>query len=430
LAKRLLTALVLYSTIVAAPSAARADDLSQLLVDLIQSDIRLAPPPAGFQSHEAHFLPGSTQQLAPYFFNQQLVLQLATLPLGSPSGGFSYQLNPALGTFTRATDSFGPMFSERAATNGKGRLTVGANFQYSRYNSFEGTNLDNGDIKFYLRHAATGGQFFEGDLIQADLKLDLSSSTTTLFASYGLADRWDVALAVPLQHVSLDAVVDAAVLRLATGANSAIHAFPGGGTTATFTSSGSASGIGDILLRTKYRFASTAGGGMAAGVDFRLPSGDANNLLGTGATQVAFVLIGSSTAGRLSPHFNVGYTASSSGKVVSIPDEFGYRFGAEYVATPKATLSAELIGRTLRDAGRLELGDTVWAYRNSAGVTNSTTLHEFIQQSGSLNLVSLGLGGKVNVGGNFLVTGNVLVALTSAGVTARVTPVVGFSYSF
>ena len=429
LSNRIATSLMLFALTLAMPTVARAQSLSELLVDLIQSDILLAPPPAGTPSHAAHFVPGANQQIAPYFFNQQLVLQLATFPLGSPSGGFSYRFDPTLGTFQRATDSFGPMFAERAVTNGKGKLTVGANFQYSKYNSFNGLDLNSGDIKFFLRHSPSGGLFFEGDLIQADLKLDLSSSTTTLFANYGIADRWDVAMAVPLQRVSMDTTVNATILRLSTGANSPIHTFVGGATTASFAKSGTAAGVGDILLRTKYRFTSGSGG-LAAALDVRVPSGDADNLLGTGATQTTVMLIGSATAGRLAPHFNVGYTASTEGKVVNVPDEFGYRFGTELIVKPTVTLSAELIGRTLRDSGRLEVVDSTYSFRNASLVTNTATLHEFVSQPGNLNLASLALGGKVNVGGTLLLTGHVLVALTSAGVTARITPVIGFNYSF
>ena len=42
----------------------------------------------------------------------------------------------------------------------------------------------------------------------------------------------------------------------------------------------------------------------------------------------------------------------------------------------------------------------------------------------------MALGGKFNVAGNLLINANVLVALNDAGVTARVTPVIGFDYSF
>ncbi len=414
-----------------APASAQAQGvpLSQLLVKLIQQDIELAPPPPGFPSHAAHFEPGSDQKLAPYLFNQQIVSQLTTFPIGSSSGGFSYTFDPSLGTFHRTTDSFGPAFAERVQTNGRGRLTVGATYQHSNYNSFLGQHLDNGDVKFYLRHIPTGGAFFEGDLVEADLHLKLTSSTATVFANYGVTDKWDVAVAIPFQRVSMDATADATVLRLATE-NLPIHAFPGGGTTASFSSSGSASGVGDIVLRTKYRLSRNANSGLAAGVDLRLPTGDSANLLGSGTSTAIFTLIGSSTYGPLSPHVNVSYSASGTGDVVVIPNEFGFRVGTELAASPKATLSADLIGRRLFDASPLVYGDTNWTYRNAGGVPGSTTLRELMPTQGALNLYGLALGGKVNVAGNLLVNANVVIALNSSSVVSRVTPVVGFDYSF
>ena len=418
-------------TLLAAEVQAQDVPLSQLLVTLIQSDIRLAPPPAGFQSHEAHFLPGTDQQLAPYFFNQQLVLQLATAPVGSPSGGFSFTFDPAAGTFERATQSFGPMFAERALTNGRGRLTVGASFQYSKYSSFEGQDLDDGSIKFYLHHStATGGAFFEGDLIETALNLDLSSSTTTMFANFGVTDSLDVSVTVPYIQVSMDATVNARVLPLATGQGSTLHTFEGGSTTNVYTSSGSASGIGDILLRGKYRFFSGQGGGVAAALDVRLPTGDAENLLGTGAAAVNVMLIGSSAYGAWSPHFNVAYAASGSGDVVTVPDEFGFRLGTEFTASPRVTLAADLLGRALLDAGRLKLEDTIWPFTDGTGTPHATILSEFTSHDETLSLVQLGVGGKFNLTGNFLINASVLIGLTSSGVNAPFTPVVGFDYSF
>jgi hypothetical protein len=426
-----LAAFVACATLTPATARAQQDvPLSQLLVRLIQSEIRLAPPPPGFISHEAHFIPGSDQLLAPALFNQQIVTQLATFPIGSPSGGFSFVFDPTLGTFERTTQSFGPAFAERALTNGEGRLTFGVNTQYSRYTSFEGQDLRNGDVTFYLRHEDSGGLFFEGDIVEAALNLDLSSSTTTIFANYGVSERFDVALAVPIVRVNMTARVDAEVLPFATPNIPGIHVFPNGTKNAAFSSAGSAAGIGDLLVRSKYRFFDAAGGGLAAGVDVRLPTGNDEDLLGTGAAAVAGTLIGSTTVGRWAPHFNVGFTKSGSGNIVNAPDEFGYRLGTEFIATPTVTLNTTLIGRTLIDAGRLQLTDTTWNFVNNLGVPGSTSFQEYTVRGDSLNLVSLAMGGKFNVAGNVLVSANVLVALSSAGVTARVTPVVGIDYSF
>src|SRR5687768_11485854 len=91
------------------PGLAQDDRLSGILVQLIQSEVRLAGPEPGsqFPSHAAHFIPGTDQRLTPFLFNQAIVSQLSTFPIGSSSGSFSYIFNPSLGTYTRSTTSFG-----------------------------------------------------------------------------------------------------------------------------------------------------------------------------------------------------------------------------------------------------------------------------------------------------------------------------------
>ncbi len=430
--RRLLAGSLLCAAAVVLPAPAHGQEpLSQLLVNLIQAEVRLSPPPPGFPSHEAHFLPGSDQTLAPYLFNQQLVTQLATFPIGSPTGGFAFSFDTSTGTFQRATDSFGPAFADRALTNGRGKLTVGANFQYSKYSSFEGRSLTDGDVKFYLTHQdLPGNLFFEGDLVEAALRLKVSSATTTAFATYGVTDAFDLAVAVPFIRVKMDATVDAKVLRHATGEASPIHVFPGGGDAASFSDSGSATGIGDLLVRAKYRFLDDPGGGLAGSIDLRLPSGDSEQLLGTGAASATFTLIGSSSRGKVSPHFNVAFTGTGTSDVTNLSNEFDYKIGAEFVPAPTVTLNADFLGRTLIGAERLTLTDTVHRFMSAGGVPGSVTIQQYVAESRALNLLSLAVGGKFNVTGTLLINANLLVALNNAGVTARLTPVFGFEYAF
>jgi hypothetical protein len=404
--------------------------LSQILDNLLNTGVLLAPPPPGQPSHSAHFLPSTAQQKVPTFFNQEIATQLATFPTGSSSGGFSFTFNPTLGTFSRTTDSFGPSFAERALTNGRGRFTVGFNFQYSKFNSFEGKDLQNGDVIFYLRHApCCGGAFFEGDLIKTALKLDLSTSTTSLYANFGVSDSFDVAVTVPIVHVSMSATVDATVQPLATQ-SIPIHRFSnGGGLTNSSSQSGSKTGIGDVLVRGKYRLFSAKGGGLAVGIDGRVPSGDSDNLLGTGAGQGTFTLIGSATQGNIAPHFNIGYTVSRAGGLVNIPDSFDYRAGVEWAASPTVTVAADFLGRTLRNAGRLVQQQTIWPFKNAAGVAGSTTFDEFNLTPGSLTQLLGAVGAKFNVAPRLLLSANALFQLNNAGFRANVTPVIGLEYS-
>jgi len=310
----LAAAILLFDLLKPSPVTAQDTGLASVLVRLIQNDIVLAGPPPGsvFPSHSAHFEPGADQKLAPYLFNQAIVSQLSGYPLGSSSGGFSYSFDASLGTYTRSTTSFGPSFAERAVTLGRRRWNVGANYQHASFYSFEGQSLDNGSIKFYLTHADCCNQaFFEGDVIQTALSMDLTTDTFVTFANYGITTRLDVGVAVPIQRVELNANVNATILRLATGSNAAtsqIHTFPGGGSTALFSDGGTASGIGDVVIRSKYHFFRMNGGGLAAALDLRTPTGDVDNLLGTGATTAKVLLIGSGTGGAFAPHFNLGYT--------------------------------------------------------------------------------------------------------------------------
>jgi len=422
-----------------APPRAHAQEtpLSEVLVRLIQADIRLAGPPPGsvFPSHEAHFVPGADARLTPYLFNQAILSQLSTFPLGSSSGGLSYTFDPALGTYSRASTSFGPLFAERALTIGRGRWTVGTNYQHAAFSSFEGKDLDEGDIRFYLTHTSTGGAFFEGDLIETALSMKLKEDTVAMFATYGLMDRLDVGIAVPVVHVSLDATVNAKVLRLATldtGPTSTIHTFDGGANTATYADSRTATGLGDILVRAKYRFFDWAGGALAAAVDIRTPTGDDENLLGTGTTQAKFLLIGSGGPERFSPHFNIGFTASgeSPNAFVNVTDEFNYTGGVEVAASAKVTITGDIVGRQLRGSGRLVERPKTYNWMTSSGVTGSSTFSEFAPESGNLSLVFGTIGVKINPIQNLLISGSVLLPFTDAGMRSNPVPVVGFEYSF
>ncbi len=416
---------------------AQETPLSEILVQLIQADVQLAGPPPGsaFPSHAAHFVPGDNQRLTPFLFNQSIVSQLSTLPLGSSAGGFSYTFDQSLGTYTRNTNSFGPAFAERAVTIGRGRFNVGANYQHATFSSYEGTSLDTGDIRFYLTHLPGGGQFFEGDVVQAALNMKLKTDTFTMFGNYGVTDRLDVGVAVPIVHANLDASIDASVLRLATGdtgPTSTIHTFAGGANTETFSDQGSASGIGDIVLRAKYHFLKSAGGGLAVAFDLRTPTGDESNLLGTGTTQAKFLLVASRASERFSPHVNIGFTASgdSSSEFMHISDEFNYTGGTEIIVSPTVTIAADLVGRQLRNSGRLVETDKTFNWVTQAGVAGSTTVTEFASESGSLNLLLGSLGVKFNPIGNLLISANVLFPLTDAGIRSKAVPVIGFDYAF
>jgi hypothetical protein len=132
--------------------------LAELLPNLILREVTLPRDTVQGLSHEAHFSPIEDNELdnpavgIVRSFNTLMMTQLSTYPVGSPAGGFTYTFDESLGTFRRASSSFGPSFAERAVTMGRRKFNVGFTYQHTRYNTFEGRDLGDGSIKFYLRH--------------------------------------------------------------------------------------------------------------------------------------------------------------------------------------------------------------------------------------------------------------------------------------
>jgi hypothetical protein len=282
-------------------------------------------------------------------------------------------------------------------------------------------------------------------------------------------------LALPFVRVQLDASMTSTLIRLATRDNRTIHAFGGGDPDVRVArESGSASGLGDVLLRGKYRVVKAAGGGLALGVDLRLPTGDEENLLGTGATQVKASLIYSGEHGRFSPHVNVGYTFSSgslretvgayrlgdetpqpissapdafrtvfrgqepggplSAKDLEIPDEIAYTAGFTVQASPRFTLNADVVGRTLLDVNRFGIVSRSFNYREANGgqvlSRQFDDVLDVVDSSANLTLI-LGVAGvKWNVAKRVLLNASVLFPLSDSGLRPEVTPVVGLDVAF
>jgi hypothetical protein len=417
--------------------------LADLIPHLFENTVRLASNPDPNRDHAAHFVdPSGTLSATGTALNESLVSQLSTFPMASSAGGFTYTFDPALGTYERASESFGPSFTERAQTIGAKKWNVGVNYLQAEYESLDGLDLEAGDIEFQLRHIDSsppvGGTppqpFFEGDLINVNTSIDVESATSVFFATYGLTDAFDVSVSMPVVSVDLSAQALLTVDRLATAANPGIHVFPDGSSTSAFQDSDSASGIGDVLLRGKWRFADLENGGVAALLDIRFPTGDEEELLGTGFTQGKLSFIGSGTFGKLSTHANLGYSTSSgdSATLSDLPDELDYRAGLDFAAHPRFTLSGEVVGRTLFDATTAVLGQEPFSFVMAGGTTTLTELRPVVHfVEDDLDLLLGVLGMKFNPTGNLLLTANAMFGLSDDGLEQDgVIGVLGVEYSF
>lgn len=423
---------------VSAPVSAQSGPLADLIPNLFDRTIVLAAT-----AHEAHFVDSSRSLVeAGNLINDSIVSQLGTPPISSSAGGFTYTFDAALGVMTRSSESFGPIFTERADTIGKGKWNVGMSSTRYQYDALGELDLDEGAITQSFTHLDTNhdgttvATVYEGDLILADANLDLTQEATIFSATWGVSDRIDLAMAIPFVRVDLDAALVTRIRRLATEGfeNPAQHRFIDGGDEATHLASDSASGIGDVQLRGKLALVRKEGRSLALGLDLRLPTGNDEELLGTGATAAKLQLFGSASFGRLSTHVNVGYTAAdlADSSAAELSDEIGFSIAADVALHERVTVVGELLWRTLLDAPKLEVGEATHLYRRHDSTQITATTRPTLQsEQENLDLATAVVGVKWNLFGQVLLSTHLLMSLSNDGLHDEdLVPTIGIDYSF
>jgi Putative MetA-pathway of phenol degradation len=408
-----------------AANQARAGKLKDLLPNLFGPGGIGQEPVTGLMccpgpGHEPHFQVQSEAELT--ILNDALRGQLGNFPLPSPASGFTFEFDPALGTFTRSTESFGPIFADRAETVGRHKLSLG--FSYSRftYDKLDGKNLDNGELQITFLHEATGAlqrpptraNAFEIDTVTAQIFADITTDLFVFSWTFGVLEDLDVSFAIPIVRNSMD------VKGIATSNNESntplpnrttlVHTFEGGSTTLTRKASDEATGLGDILLRAKYNFYRQKPLALAVALDLRLPTGDEDELLGTGAAQVSPFFIASAAVFGFAPHVNVGFTLSSKS---DLANEFFFRSGFDWPMIKQVTFAFDLLGRLAINNDQPKAGRPPGSNETSG---------DFI--------LDAAIGVKVNPWRNVLLLVNGLVALNDAGLRDTITPLIGVEVSF
>src|SRR5262249_44107944 len=89
--------------------------------------------------HFAHFI-GDAQTTLNQTLSTSIATQLAILPIISPASGFTYRYDRASGAFVRTSDSFGPVYSERAQTIGRGKFSLGVSYQHFDFDTLDGVD--------------------------------------------------------------------------------------------------------------------------------------------------------------------------------------------------------------------------------------------------------------------------------------------------
>jgi hypothetical protein len=337
-------------------------------------------------------------------------LEVSTAPIGSSAGGFTFTFDPATRSFARAAPSFGPMFGERAITAGEGRASFGINYIRTTYDTFDGVDLRDGSFQTVALRAGSTPSF------AGSAQLDITTDTLVLFSNVALNSWFDAAVAVPYINLRIDGTHQIGD-RIAEG-------------------TASAAGIGDVALRGKIRLYTQEQGGVALGIDLRVPTGDPEAMLGAGVSRTLVSGIWSTTAGALAPHASFGFEYWSDpfrvyDPLVQAPVDAGrhgvvYDAGVEWAATDRVTVNGELMGRTIADGGRLAYRDLPLR-PNPFGLTAASVAS--VDPRG-LHRVSVAGGLKWNFAGTALLTASLVLPVNDAGLRDQFTPIVGLDWGF
>jgi len=330
--------------------------------------------------------------------SRALLANLATLPVASSSGAFVYRLNSELGTVERATQSFGPFFTERALTAGRHRVSFGMTYQHLHFSSLDGRNLRDGSLITTANQFTDESAPFDVD----QLTLNIDASVSTLYGNVGVTDNLEVGLAAPFVALFLD--------------GSRVNTYRGR-TFTQATATARATGFADLVVRTKYTLVNEVSKGMALAADVRVPTGRREDLLGAGTTSLKVSGIGSVERGPASANANAGVSFGG------LTSEISYGGAVTYAASGRVSVVGEMLGRWLADPGHI-VPVTAPHPRLSGVQTIRLT-----PDGSSLHLMMLVPGFKWNVTETWVLAGNVTIPLTKGGLTAPFTPFIGLDYS-
>ena len=341
--------------------------------------------------------------------------QLTQVPLASPASGIIYTLNPALAIPVRTgQETYGPVLTERGDTIGHRNLFVASTYQHFEFDSLDGLSLKQIPVVFNFCNS-TGQCAPIGTINRVDLKVN----QLAFFATYGLFQKLDLSVAVPINEVMMAAQgVSCTICAGPTGPNNIQYDF------APMKSANQATGLGDVVVRVKYQVVSGEKYKVALGGDFRLSTGDELNFLGTGTTGYKpFAAV--SRGGLLSPHLNVSYQrngnsvlgGTATGQPGKLPDNLAYAVGIDAAALKRLTVAVDFIGEHVFNQLRIQPITTL-------GVP------DIALTSGSFNTAKIAGGIKYNPMGELLISVNGLWRLDENGLKNKAVPLAGISYTF
>lgn len=353
-----------------------------------------------------------------------------SIPLPVAAPGVTFRFDPETGAFERESAVTGQLYVDRADTLGAKRLHLGLGYEHVVLDRLAGQPVDSISGGFPIR--LQPGKAIGLELGDPDLSAMVEHVTPS--ATYGVTDDLDVGLTVPLVYTDLRVVLP---LRLA-----ALVDTPGGPRPARVSDSlrgaTDAWGFGDVILHAKQRLLANDVAHVAARLVTRFPTGDEEELRGTGNFEVEPSLLASTRAftpaswARLQGHWNGGANLNAADVGAS---ELRWGLGLDWTFVEGTTAAVAVLGRhplrRLAPPGRLDFprcGPTL-AGCLVAGGLGQQPLFGF--DGSRPDYYDLSLGGRVSLWRDTVMCfANVIVPLNDAGVRTEPIPLVGVEATF
>ena len=368
-------------------------------------------------------------------FNSAIGTQVSQLPLASASAGTVVVYKAGV---PETFNNLGPILTDRAQTVGKHRFFLGGTASQFVFTDIDGISLRKLPFAFYATAFQNGtNTVLSNTYTTENTRLAFKIDQYIGVATYGVSSRMDVSVIVPVTRVSLGATTYNSTSYILDANNNYIF---GPYTNPQTYSPGTASGVGDITFNSKFEFWRGERATVSAGMNFRTPTGDELNYLGSGAWGFNPYLVYSYLS-KISPHVKIGYQWNTAtelnnptdthGGNLALPGGVQYDVGADWAMLRRVTVAGDLLGNQYLNAPRL-VSTTIPLPTTlpPPASPSKVDLPTIVPETSSYTINNLSTGLKWNPFRNLVLAGNVLFQLNNNGLRSRPTPLVGISCKF
>src|SRR6185503_7474777 len=351
---------------------------------------------------------------------------VATVP------GFSYVYNPTLQSIERSTQ-LGPVFSERAETLGKGHFQLGGSYLYANLDQVDGDDLGlitgSSAIAF---DQATGTATFVDSRVRYD-EFSIEHHIFNFSATYGITDRWDANVLVPLMYTQLNVRAGQQYALTSCSIANCTGTLQTLGATAErrVHTSGDAFGVGDLLVRTKYRFLDGPVN-VASVLTVRVPTGSEEDFQGLGDTALTPSIVAATQLGsRVSLYGNFGFEINADN---TDRNRVRYALGGAFQVIDRLAVLVDVIGSSsfVDDKFETRSGNAQVVKNADGSSPNGFNLEpaDFTYSIARSDVVDVAVGAKMSLGAGATAFLGAIVPVTSDGIRAEVIPTGGIEVGF